>query len=153
MLAEIRPSSRSPAAPSAPRRSRSWCPTSSSAPRPDGAWLVELNPDTLPRVLVNQIYYARVSKTAKSEADKTFLADCLQTANWLTRCLDQRARTILKVATEIVRQQDGFFRARRRASAPAQPEDRRRRDRHARIDRLAGDLEQGRSARAAAPSR
>jgi RNA polymerase sigma-54 factor len=77
---------------------------------PDGSFIVELNPDTLPRVLVNQVYYARVAKAAKSDADKTFLADCLQNANWLTRSLDQRAKTILKVATEIVRQQEGFFR-------------------------------------------
>ena len=76
---------------------------------PDGSWLIELNPDALPRVLVNQTYYARVSRTARNDADKAFLADCLQTANWLARSLDQRAKTILKVATEIVRQQDGFF--------------------------------------------
>ncbi|MCZ0736120.1 RNA polymerase factor sigma-54 [Phreatobacter sp. AB_2022a] len=76
---------------------------------PDGGWLVELNTETLPKVLVNQSYYARVSKTAKTETDKTFLADAMQTATWLTRALDQRARTILKVATEIVRQQDAFF--------------------------------------------
>ena len=76
---------------------------------PDGSWLVELNSETLPRVLVNQSYYARVSRGAASDTDKAFLSDCLQTANWLTRSLEQRARTILKVATEIVRQQDGFF--------------------------------------------
>jgi RNA polymerase sigma-54 factor len=76
---------------------------------PDGSWIVELNQDTLPRVLVNQAYYARVSRTARSDADKTFLSEALQTANWLTRSLEQRARTILKVATEIVRQQDAFF--------------------------------------------
>jgi RNA polymerase sigma-54 factor len=76
---------------------------------PDGTWLVELNVDTLPRVLVNQSYYARVARTARREEDKVFLADALQTANWLTRSLEQRARTILKVATEIVRQQDAFF--------------------------------------------
>ncbi|HEV2559627.1 MAG TPA: RNA polymerase factor sigma-54 [Microvirga sp.] len=77
---------------------------------PDGSFAVELNPETLPRVLVNQTYYARVAKTAKGEGDKAFLTDCLQSANWLARSLDQRAKTILKVATEIVRQQDGFFR-------------------------------------------
>jgi RNA polymerase sigma-54 factor len=77
--------------------------------RPNGEWNVELNSDTLPRVLINQSYYASVSKTAKSDTEKTFLAECLQTANWLTRSLDQRARTILKVATEIVRQQDSFL--------------------------------------------
>jgi RNA polymerase sigma-54 factor len=76
---------------------------------PDGSWLIDLNPDTLPRVLVNQSYHARVSKVARSEGDKSFLAECLQNANWLTRSLEQRARTILKVASEIVRQQDGFF--------------------------------------------
>jgi RNA polymerase sigma-54 factor len=76
---------------------------------PDGSWLVDLNPDTLPRVLMNQTYYTRVSRAARSEGDKAFVAECLQTANWLTRSLEQRARTILKVAAEIVRQQDGFF--------------------------------------------
>lgn len=76
---------------------------------PDGSWLVDLNPDTLPRVLINQTYHARVSKAARNDEDKAFIAECLQTANWLTRSLEQRARTILKVATEIVRQQDGFF--------------------------------------------
>lgn len=76
---------------------------------PNGTWNVELNADTLPRVLVNQSYYASVSKTAKTEQEKTYLAECLQTANWLTRSLDQRARTILKVSTEIVRQQDAFL--------------------------------------------
>jgi RNA polymerase sigma-54 factor len=76
---------------------------------PDGAWLVELNSDTLPKVLVNQTYYAKVSANARRDAEKSYLADCLQNATWLVRALDQRARTILKVANEIVRQQDAFF--------------------------------------------
>jgi RNA polymerase sigma-54 factor len=76
---------------------------------PDGDWIVELNSGTLPRVLVNQSYYATVARRQPTEKDKTYLAECLQTANWLVKSLDQRARTILKVATEIVRQQDGFF--------------------------------------------
>src|SRR5215467_15655631 len=76
---------------------------------PDGEWTVELNHDTLPRVLVNQTYYSKVSKTAKKETEKSYLAQCLQTATWLVRALDQRAKTILKVAREIVRQQDAFF--------------------------------------------
>jgi RNA polymerase sigma-54 factor len=78
-------------------------------PGPDGAWLVELNSDTLPKVLINQGYYAEVSKTARKDTDKSYLAECLQTATWLVRALDQRARTILKVASEIVRQQDAFL--------------------------------------------
>jgi RNA polymerase sigma-54 factor len=76
---------------------------------PDDGYTVELNSDTLPKVLVNQSYYAQVAGSAKNDTDKTYLADCLQTATWLIRALDQRAKTILKVATEIVRQQDDFF--------------------------------------------
>ena len=75
----------------------------------DGSWTVELNPETLPRVLVDQVYFAEVSRRTKNQAEKEFLAECLQNANWLTRSLDQRARTILKVASEIVRRQDAFL--------------------------------------------
>jgi RNA polymerase sigma-54 factor len=78
-------------------------------PSADGGWHVELNSDTLPRVLVNQTYYTELSKTIRKDGDKSYFSDCLQNATWLVRALDQRARTILKVATEIVRQQDGFF--------------------------------------------
>lgn len=78
-------------------------------PGPDGGWHVELNSDTLPKVLVNQVYYSELSKTIRKDGDKSYFTDCLQNATWLVRALDQRARTILKVATEIVRQQDGFF--------------------------------------------
>ena len=76
---------------------------------PDGAWLIELNSDTLPRLLVNSRYYAKVSKNARDKDSKTYLTDCLNSANWLVKSLDQRARTILKVASEIVRQQDSFL--------------------------------------------
>ncbi|ATQ44784.1 RNA polymerase factor sigma-54 [Caulobacter mirabilis] len=74
-----------------------------------GLWHVELNTDTLPRVLVDKRYHARIAGGARSDADKTFVSDCLANANWLVKSLDQRARTILKVASEIVRQQDGFL--------------------------------------------
>jgi RNA polymerase sigma-54 factor len=75
---------------------------------PNGGFAIELNSDTLPKVLVNQTYHAELAKTA-NDKDKSYLADCLQTATWLMRALDQRAKTILKVSTEIVRQQDAFF--------------------------------------------
>ena len=75
----------------------------------DGGWHIELNGDTLPRVLVNRTYYTHVTQTASTEKDKGYILECLQTANWLVKSLDQRARTILKVAEQIVRQQDGFF--------------------------------------------
>jgi RNA polymerase sigma-54 factor len=76
---------------------------------PDGSWHVELNSDVLPRLLVNQTYSTRVARSKGSDSDKSFLSNCLQTANWLTKSLEQRARTILKVSSEIVRQQDAFF--------------------------------------------
>ena len=75
----------------------------------DGGWHVELNSDTLPRVLINRSYYTRISKSAATEKDKDYILECLQTANWLVKSLDQRARTILRVAEQIVRQQDAFF--------------------------------------------
>ncbi|MDT7951327.1 MAG: RNA polymerase factor sigma-54 [Acetobacteraceae bacterium] len=77
---------------------------------PDGEWLIELNPETMPRVLVNEHYHARVSAKAGREA-RSYLGENLSSANWLVKSLQQRSNTILKVAAEIVRQQDGFFRA------------------------------------------
>lgn len=76
---------------------------------PDGGWHVELNSETLPKVLVNNVYYTSVSKTTTTADDKEFLSQCFADANWLVKSLDQRARTILKVSREIVRQQDAFF--------------------------------------------
>ena len=76
---------------------------------PDGGWLVELNSDTLPRLLINNQYYGTVSKIARDKDSKNYLADCLNNANWLVKSLDQRARTIMKVASEIVRHQDAFL--------------------------------------------
>ena len=78
-------------------------------PMRDGSWAVELNTETLPRVLVSRSYYTTVSKTARSPNEKGYLLECLQNANWLVKSLDQRARTIMRVAEEIVRQQDGFL--------------------------------------------
>ncbi len=77
-------------------------------PAADGSWHVELNSDALPRVLVNHSYAARISAAAR-DADKSFISTCLQNANWLTKSLEQRSRTILKVASEIVRLQDAFL--------------------------------------------
>jgi RNA polymerase sigma-54 factor len=79
--------------------------------RPQGAgWLVELNSDSLPRVLINTRYYAEVSASTRDKAAKDYLADKYQSANWLVKALHQRATTILKVSREIVRQQEAFLR-------------------------------------------
>lgn len=74
-----------------------------------GGWRVELNNDTLPKVLVNNEYYTEVSKIAGSKKDKEYLGQQMQAANWLVRAMDQRAQTILKVAGEIIEQQEPFF--------------------------------------------
>ena len=78
-------------------------------PDPAGGWRVELNADTLPRLLIDKRYHGLVQAGARSETEKTFVAECAAQASWLVKSLDQRAKTILKVASEIVRQQDAFL--------------------------------------------
>ena len=75
----------------------------------DNSWRIELNSEALPRVLVNETYAHTIKRGAASDADKQFIATNLQSANWLTKSLEQRARTILKVCSEIVRRQDSFL--------------------------------------------
>jgi RNA polymerase sigma-54 factor len=109
MIGEIRRLNPKPGLKFGSARTQTVVPDVYVRPGPDGGWHVELNSDTLPKVLVNQVYYSELSKTIRKDGDKSYFTDCLQNATWLVRALDQRARTILKVATEIVRQQDGFF--------------------------------------------
>jgi RNA polymerase sigma-54 factor len=109
MIGEIRRLDPKPGLKFGSARAQAMVPDVYVRPGPDGGWHVELNSDTLPRVLVNQTYYTELSKSIRKEGDKSYFTDCLQNATWLVRALDQRARTILKVAAEIVRQQDGFF--------------------------------------------
>ncbi|WP_114392433.1 RNA polymerase factor sigma-54 [Oleisolibacter albus] len=78
-------------------------------PANGGGWIVELNSDSLPKVLLNQRYHARVVAGARSKQEKDYIAERFQSASWLVKSLHQRANTILKVATEIVRQQEAFF--------------------------------------------
>ena len=76
---------------------------------PGGGWSVELNSEAMPRILVDRRYYAHVVEGCACEGDRRFLSDCLQKASWLEKSLDQRARTVLSVASEIVRRQQGFL--------------------------------------------
>jgi len=78
--------------------------------RKGAGWAVELNNSTLPRLLVNRSYYNELASGPQDRASKAWLNECLQSANWLMKALDQRARTIVKVASEIVTRQEGFFR-------------------------------------------
>ena len=77
--------------------------------RTPGGWAIELNSATLPRVLVNRTYYVELSAGPGDKESRAWLSDCLASATWLVKALDQRARTIVKVATEIVTQQEAFF--------------------------------------------
>ena len=72
-------------------------------------WAVELNSATLPRLLVNRSYYVELARGNKDKNSRIWLSECLASANWLVKALDQRARTIVKVATELVTQQEAFF--------------------------------------------
>ena len=74
-----------------------------------GGWRVELNPHTLPKVLINQEYAAEIKALATDKQSKEYLTTNLTAANWLIKAMDQRARTILKVAAEIIEEQDAFF--------------------------------------------
>ncbi len=78
--------------------------------RRGAGWAVELNSATLPKLLVNRSYYQELSSGPQDKQSKAWLNECLQSANWLMKALDQRARTIVKVASEIVTRQEGFFR-------------------------------------------
>ncbi|MGD0433940.1 MAG: RNA polymerase factor sigma-54, partial [Acetobacteraceae bacterium] len=109
MIAEIRALDPKPAASFDVEPVRAVVPDLLMRAAPGDSWVIELNPDTMPRILVNEGYHARVTPRA-NKADRVFLADQLASANWLVRSLQQRAQTILKVAAEIMRLQDGFLR-------------------------------------------
>ena len=110
MIAEIRTLDPKPGLSFGPIQNHPIIPEILVRDGPDGSWLVELNPDSLPRVLVNAGLVSRINDRALPRADRTYLRERFQSANWLVRSLDHRANTILRVAREIVRQQDGFFR-------------------------------------------
>lgn len=109
MLAELRALTPKPGAGFDPAPAQTITPDVFVRAAPDGAWAVELNSDALPKVLMNQRFYAEVSRTAKGEEARAFVSTAAANANWLVKSLEQRANTILKVAREIVRQQDGFL--------------------------------------------
>src|SRR5690606_11850985 len=108
MLSEIRMLDPKPGAAFAVEGTGPIVPEVVVSAAPDGSWRVELNDEALPRVLIDQAYCAKVSSHS-SKQDQSFISECLQNANWLVRALDQRSKSILKVASEIVRQQDAFL--------------------------------------------
>lgn len=79
-----------------------------SVAKKSGRWLVELNPDALPRVRINQ-QYAAMSRHARNPSDSQFIRSHLQEAKWFLKSLESRNETLLKVARCIVQFQQGFF--------------------------------------------
>ena len=110
MIAEVRALDPKPALKFESVVSQTVIPDVIMTASPQGGWRVELNSETLPRVLINNQYYSELRKTAGSELEKTFVAEKFQSATWLVRALEQRAITILKVAIALVAKQDAFFR-------------------------------------------
>ncbi len=74
-----------------------------------GRWVIEINQDTLPRVLINHQYLATVKGALKNKQDKQYAKERLSNASWLVKAIHQRTTTILKVSEEIVRLQQDFF--------------------------------------------
>jgi RNA polymerase sigma-54 factor len=109
MVAEIRSLNPKPASAFDHEVAQPVTPDVIVRPLPEGGWLVEVNSETLPRVLVDRRYYAEVSRVARQKADRDYILERLHSANWLVKSLHQRVNTILKVAKEIVRQQEAFF--------------------------------------------
>jgi RNA polymerase sigma-54 factor len=72
-------------------------------------WMLEINPETMPRLLIRRGFHARMAASASRET-KSALSEYIQGATWLVKALESRAHTILRVSAEIVRRQDGFFR-------------------------------------------
>ncbi|QZD90628.1 RNA polymerase factor sigma-54 [Qipengyuania aurantiaca] len=79
-------------------------------PGEGGGWQIRINEASLPRLVVNREYYVELEAGARDKASRAWLNEQLGEADWLIRALDQRQKTILKTASEIVTLQEGFFR-------------------------------------------
>ncbi|MEM7544924.1 MAG: RNA polymerase factor sigma-54 [Pseudomonadota bacterium] len=108
MIAEIRALNPRPGAAFSVTPVQTVVPDVHVSRAPLGGWSVELNPEALPKVLLDTHYAAELNRLGETES-KSFVAECRQNADWLLRALDQRAQTIVKVASEIVKRQNQFF--------------------------------------------
>ncbi|QIQ87734.1 RNA polymerase factor sigma-54 [Erythrobacter sp.] len=110
MLRELRGYDPKPGLAFAPSRVDAVVPDVILSANGTGGWDIAINEDTLPRLVVNRSYYVEISTSAADRESQGWLKEKLADAHWLIRALDQRQKTILKTAAEIVRRQDGFFR-------------------------------------------
>lgn len=109
MITEIRSLNPKPGEAFAHNRAETLLPDIFLRWQKGGGWQIELNADTLPRVLVNNRYFAQIKTQAQGGGDKKYLAEKFQAANFLIKAMHQRAQTMIKVTTEIVKQQESFF--------------------------------------------
>jgi RNA polymerase sigma-54 factor len=110
MLRELRGYDPKPGLAFAPSSSEAVIPDVLLTAKEDGGWDIVLNEETLPRLIVNRDYYVELSGGSPNPETQSWLREKLADAHWLIRALDQRQKTILKTAAEIVKQQEGFFR-------------------------------------------
>ncbi|MBV7258359.1 RNA polymerase factor sigma-54 [Erythrobacter crassostreae] len=110
MLGELRSFDPKPGLAFAPATDNAVVPDVLLAAKDDGGWDIKLNEATLPRLVVNRDYYVELNQGSPGAEAQSWLKEKLADAHWLIRALDQRQKTILKTAAEIVKQQDGFFR-------------------------------------------
>lgn len=74
----------------------------------NGRWVVELNPDAMPKIRINETYVS-MARHARNSSDSQFIRSHLQEAKWFIKSLESRNETLLKVANCIVKQQQDFF--------------------------------------------
>ena len=110
MLRELRSFDPKPGLAFAPSSDNAVVPDVLLTAKDDGGWDIALNEETLPRLVVNRSYFVELSGGRPNPETQGWLKEKLADAHWLIRALDQRQKTILKTAAEIVKQQDGFFR-------------------------------------------
>lgn len=77
--------------------------------RSGDSWRIALNRATLPKVLVDRDYYVELNRRSRLRSEKEFLSERYQAASWLVKALDQRARTLLRVARAVFIRQRGFL--------------------------------------------
>ena len=109
MIAEIRALNPRPGSLFDPDLAPTVSPDVHILPAPGGNWRVEVDPRTLPRVLVDTSYYTEICGSAEGRKAKEYLSDRWQSANWLVKALDQRARTVLRVTKAIFQRRKGLL--------------------------------------------
>ena len=72
-------------------------------------WKIDLNRSTLPTIDLDEDYISEISNLNLGEDDNDFTANKIGEAKWLQKAVDQRNKTILKVASVILQKQIGFF--------------------------------------------